>query len=214
MKNPFFSFEVALYITVDIKFDTMFERNKAHLKHWRKHTAVIPKGFLRYYVLKLLSKGPMSGTDIIGEIEKRTSGCWKPSPGSIYPLLAGLQDHEIIKEVPAGESGVKLYTLTEKGKELLGKGKKIRGEIKAKLKSLMPFIVFELFWFDVQPSREIEAFRENERRLLTALFELMENLEAGFSEETLRMANAVLNEVAEKIEELNASCEKERKENG
>jgi len=187
----------------------MLEHNKLHIKHWRKHTAAIPKGFLRFYVPKLLSKKSMSGMEIIEEIERRTAGCWKPSPGSIYPLLAWLQNRQVIEEVPTEESGVKLYRLTEKGRELLEKEKKIREELKNKLKSLMPFFVFELFWFNVQHSAEVEVLRESERRLLTALFELMENLEAKFSRKSLDEAKNVLNYASRKIEELNDELRKE-----
>jgi DNA-binding PadR family transcriptional regulator len=51
------------------------------------------------------------------EIEKRTGGFWKPSPGSVYPLLAWLQDNSYIREVPGEEDGVKRYTLTDKGRQ-------------------------------------------------------------------------------------------------
>jgi len=39
-------------------------------QHWMKHTASVPKGFLRYYVLKLLKEKPMSGSEIMVEIER------------------------------------------------------------------------------------------------------------------------------------------------
>jgi len=81
-----------------------------------RHTAAVPKGFLRYYVLKLLNEKPMSGSEMMSEIEKQTNGCWKPSPGSIYPLIAWLQDQGHIKEAPEQEAGIKRYTLTEQGK--------------------------------------------------------------------------------------------------
>ncbi|MBS7627233.1 PadR family transcriptional regulator, partial [Candidatus Bathyarchaeota archaeon] len=57
------------------------------LRHWLRHTAMVPKGFLRYKVLKLLKEKPMAGSEIMGVIEEQTGGYWRPSPGSIYPLL-------------------------------------------------------------------------------------------------------------------------------
>ncbi|RLI42575.1 hypothetical protein DRO59_03770 [Candidatus Bathyarchaeota archaeon] len=52
-------------------------------RHWIRHTASVPKGFLRYYVLKMLKEKPMSGSEIMREIERETGGRWKPSPGSV-----------------------------------------------------------------------------------------------------------------------------------
>ncbi len=60
----------------------------AHKKNWMRHTAMMPKGFIRFRVLESLSEKPTSVSELIGEIEKHTSGFWKPSPGSIYPLLS------------------------------------------------------------------------------------------------------------------------------
>ena len=54
----------------------------------------------------------MSGSELMEEIEKHTGGHWKPSPGSIYPLLSWLQDNGYIKELPS-ENGLKRYELTQ-----------------------------------------------------------------------------------------------------
>ena len=42
----------------------------------------------------------MSGSEIMEELEKRTGGRWKPSPGSVYPLLAWLLESGYTEEVP------------------------------------------------------------------------------------------------------------------
>jgi len=186
----------------------MFEHNSLPAKHWRKHTAAIPKGFLRYYVLKLLSVKPMSGAEMSGEIEKRTFGRWRPSPGSIYPLLAWLQVNGFIEEVPTEESGMKRYKLTEKGHKLLEKQKKIKDEMKSKLRLLAPPLLFELLWFDFYRHRNSEAFRDSARRFLSSLFESIENLEAKFSKEALEEIQKILDEAAQKIEEVNKKIKK------
>jgi len=103
-------------------------------RHWMRHMAMVPKGFLRYQVLKLLSEKPMSGSEIMSEIEKQTNGHWKPSPGSIYPLLAWLQDKGYIKEVPEQEAGTKRYTLTEQGKNFLEEHEKRREELRRRFR--------------------------------------------------------------------------------
>ena len=140
----FFSFwkslNISVDIDVDINGDMMFEKfpPPPRFRHWIRHMAAVPKGFLRYQVLELLNEKPLSGSEIISEIEKRTNGLWKPSPGSVYPLLAWLQDNGYIKEVPAEESGIKRYTLTDKGKKLLEEQRKIREQYKDKAKFLAP----------------------------------------------------------------------------
>ena len=55
---------------------------------WIKRTGGVPRGLLRFLVLNMLAKKPMSGSEIVEVIENETAGRWKPSSGSIYPLLA------------------------------------------------------------------------------------------------------------------------------
>ena len=47
-------------------------------------------------------------------LEERSKGKWRPSPGSIYPLLSSLEDEEIIKTVKT-EGRSKTYTLSKIG---------------------------------------------------------------------------------------------------
>jgi len=189
----------------------MFEHDSFPVKHWRRHTAAVPKGFLRYYVLKLLNIKPMSGAEMIEEIERRTSGCWKPSPGSIYPLLAWLQNNGFTEETPTEDGGMKHYKLTEEGQRLLKKQEKIRDEIKTKLKLLAPPLIFELLWFDVYRHENVETFRKSARRFLNSLFESMENLEVKFCKEALNEVKNILDDASLKIEEVNKKLRGESK---
>lgn len=73
------------------------------------------RGDVRAAILGLLAEEPMHGYQIISEIEKRSAGAWKPSPGSVYPTLQLLSDEGVID---AEESkGRKTYSLTEAGRE-------------------------------------------------------------------------------------------------
>lgn len=74
------------------------------------------KGYLRLIVMKTLSGKRLSGYGMIKEIEKKT-GTWKPSFGSIYPLLKKLLKEKLV-EVEA-EGRRKIYFLTEEGKKHL-----------------------------------------------------------------------------------------------
>ncbi|MBC7442877.1 MAG: PadR family transcriptional regulator [Ramlibacter sp.] len=72
------------------------------------------RGDVRAAVLLLLAEAPMHGYQIIHEIEERSNGAWKPSPGSVYPTLQLLADEGLIS---AEESnGRKTYSLTDEGR--------------------------------------------------------------------------------------------------
>jgi DNA-binding PadR family transcriptional regulator len=179
-----------------------------------RHTAMVPKGFIRYQVLESLGEKPMSGSEIINEIESRTNGRWKPSPGSIYPLLAWLQDNGHIKELPAEQSGMKRYELTESGKALLGEQKKIMVEQRKKMeeytKNHMRFRR-EMFFgppfmgalLAGLPEEKLVEARKTMRKLVTAFFELGRSIEEHASEEAFNEALKLLNSTAEKLEEIN-----------
>jgi len=189
-----------LNITVDIKGDINGDKLHPHKRHWMRHTAMVPKGFIRYHVLESLSEKPMSGSEIMNEIEKRTDGRWKPSPGSIYPLLSWLQDNNYVKELPAEESGMKRYTLTDKGRALLEEQREIRTKLRKEAKFMPP--PFLGLWFRIPAEKAVEMV-ESMRRLMTDFFELGSALEEKFSERAIEDVRKILNETAEKLEELN-----------
>lgn len=56
----------------------------------------------------------MHGYEMITELESRTGGMWRPSPGSVYPTLQLLEDEGLI--VSAESEGRKRFTLTDAGR--------------------------------------------------------------------------------------------------
>ena len=50
------------------------------------------RGDVRAAILMLLADRPMHGYEMIQEIAERSSGLWRPSPGSVYPTLQLLVD--------------------------------------------------------------------------------------------------------------------------
>jgi DNA-binding PadR family transcriptional regulator len=168
--------------------------------HWMRHMAAVPKGFLRYFVLRLLSEKPMSGSEIISEIEKRTDGRWKPSSGSIYPLLAWLQDKGYTKEVPEQEAGIKRYTLTDQGKAFLQEYVKRKEKLRKRFGFLMPpFPGFPGFNFHPKEARELIEAIEN---LRIAGWNLLDSLREKYSEEIATEAKEIIEKAAEKINEI------------
>jgi DNA-binding PadR family transcriptional regulator len=65
----------------------------------------------------MLAERPMHGYELIAELEARTGGRWKPSPGSVYPTLAALEDEGLV--VAAEEEGRKRFELTDAGRTWL-----------------------------------------------------------------------------------------------
>jgi DNA-binding PadR family transcriptional regulator len=69
---------------------------------------------VRAAVLALLAERPMHGYEMITELETRTGGVWRPSPGSVYPTLQLLEDEGLIVSEESG--GRKRFTLTDTGR--------------------------------------------------------------------------------------------------
>ncbi|MEV0197422.1 PadR family transcriptional regulator [Nonomuraea sp. NPDC050691] len=78
---------------------------------------VFGHGRLRLYLLKLLDESPRHGYEVIRLLQDRFLGVYSPSPGTIYPRLArleeeGLVTHEVV-------DGKKVFSITDKGREEL-----------------------------------------------------------------------------------------------
>src|SRR3954470_22162019 len=72
------------------------------------------RGDVRAAALVLLAEEPRNGYGLMQEIEERSEGEWRPSPGSVYPTLAQLQDEGLIRE--RDDAGRKAYELTDEGR--------------------------------------------------------------------------------------------------
>ena len=75
---------------------------------WSKRTH---KG-LRRWILYLVRDGPKSGAEVMDIMESNLQGWWRPSPGSIYPMLSKLVEEGLLTQ-----SEDKKYSLTGKGRE-------------------------------------------------------------------------------------------------
>ncbi len=180
--------------------DIMFDGPSRPSRGWLRHTASVPKGFLRYFVIRLLKDKPMSGSEMMEEIEELTGGRWKPSPGSIYPLLVQLRDNGYTKELPAGEGGIKRHMLTEKGYRFYEEQAEFGKRLRKKLEFMAP-LLFGGFWFSPH-SEELRGIREPVRRFAMALIDLRAALEENLTERAIREVGEILNEYAEEIEEV------------
>jgi DNA-binding PadR family transcriptional regulator len=77
------------------------------------------RGNVRAALLALLAERPMHGYEMIRELDERTGGVWRPSPGSVYPTLQLLEDEDRVTSHEEG--GKRLFALSDTGREEVAK---------------------------------------------------------------------------------------------
>ena len=169
-------------------------RHGHFMKHWMRHAAMVPKGYLRYQLLNKLNEKPMSGSEIMSELESETRGYWRPSPGSIYPLLAWLQDQKLITEAEQTEPGIRRYKLTDSGKTFLQTETKSREEINKNLQSLGNM------WYGPR-WRNAGETGKTAREFFRAVRELHHELRRDHPKEIIEPAKLALEEATNKVQE-------------
>jgi DNA-binding PadR family transcriptional regulator len=75
------------------------------------------RGDIRTAALLLLAEEPRNGYQIMQEVEERSDGVWRPSPGSVYPALQQLEDEGLIRSEET--DGRKSFRLTDAGEAYL-----------------------------------------------------------------------------------------------
>src|SRR4051794_14667848 len=86
----------------------------------------IRRGEVRAALLVLLDEQPMNGYGLMQEIEQRSKGAWRPSPGSVYPALALLEDEGLVAQEET--DGRKVYALTDTGRAHVEENRESLGE--------------------------------------------------------------------------------------
>jgi len=94
---------------------------------------IVPRGFLKSYILKLLKSGRKHGYDIIKSIENETG--WKPSAGGIYTTLHDLDESGFVIKFKEGRR--KYYKLTKKGEKFIEKFDKSLNEMKGRFRNFV-----------------------------------------------------------------------------
>ncbi|GAA3712827.1 hypothetical protein GCM10022224_093010 [Nonomuraea antimicrobica] len=136
---------------------------------------VFGHGRLRLYLLKLLEESPRHGYEVIRLLQDRFLGVYSPSPGTIYPRLArleeeGLVTHEVVE-------GKKVFSITDKGRE----------ELNARLDELDD-LEQEISASVRDIAREVkEDVRDTVKSLRDELTRMAKDVRTGAVEDTLRM---------------------------
>ncbi|HLC57000.1 MAG TPA: PadR family transcriptional regulator [Candidatus Nanoarchaeia archaeon] len=115
---------------------------------------------LKYIVIQLLQEKPHSGYDLMKAIYESCG--WKPSPGSMYPVLEGLAKSK--KVVIRIDGKKKVYSLTPEGsreaKKALDETGKVVDKLMQNLKLFSRIYMHEDKWFE---SGVMNAFEELRR---------------------------------------------------
>jgi DNA-binding PadR family transcriptional regulator len=72
------------------------------------------RGNVKAAILAVLVEKPMHGYEVMQQLEERSGGMWRPSPGSIYPTLQLLEDQGLVKSEEV--EGRRVFSLTDDGK--------------------------------------------------------------------------------------------------
>ncbi len=72
------------------------------------------RGNVKAAILAVLAENPMHGYEVMQQLEERSGGMWRPSPGSIYPTLQLLEDQGLVRSEEV--DGRRVFSLTDDGK--------------------------------------------------------------------------------------------------
>jgi DNA-binding PadR family transcriptional regulator len=159
-----------------------------------KHPKIgVPRGLLRHISFQFLIEGPMSGSEIVDRIEECTD--WRPSPGSIYPLLSHMQEMGFIRVHENEDPTLKRFELTEEGRshveEFLAHGEHMKSRNRN---------IRKMYW------RLHMGMTEELYASLGALLDAIENAYTGHREDEAvsDRLKAALDSAVNKIKEIEA----------
>ncbi len=146
---------------------------------------------LRHITLNILKQEPMSGSELTEQIYEYAD--WRPSPGSMYPLLAGLQEEGLITPYENEDPTLKRFTLTDEGARLVEVHKREDQEYRNRNKSIR-----KMYW---------RLHRDMSLDLYTGFSNFLDTFEEVFTEtgqtETAReKLISVLDGAVEKLREI------------
>ena len=93
---------------------------------WGGRRRRMGRGDVRAALLVLLEEEPLTGYGLMEEIERRSGGAWRPSPGSVYPALQLLEDDGLVRAEET--EGRKPFALTDAGRTYVAEHRERLGE--------------------------------------------------------------------------------------
>src|SRR5882672_7372072 len=93
----------------------------------RRRRQWFESGDMKYVILKLVQDKPRHGYEVMKELEERLHGCYRPSPGTVYPTLQWLEDEGLVSAKDV--EGKKIFEITEAGRAFLEEHRDVVEEI-------------------------------------------------------------------------------------
>lgn len=166
------------------------------LKRHPRRQIGIPKGMLFHITLSILKRASMSGIELMDEIEYYTD--WRPSPGSVYPLLSKLEEQRLITPVESEDPTLKRYGLTPTGVQAVEEYRKLASHVRSRYHS-----IHKMYW------RLFEGMREELFEAQSSLFKAIEKIHPLLKNDldaSSRIRELLLETVKE-IEKINRQVE-------
>ena len=101
---------------------------------WFRVGRMLAQGDLKLLALALIAEQPRHGYELIKLIEEKTSDCYSPSPGVVYPTLTFLEEAGYV--TAESEGAKKRYTITDEGRAYLEENRDIADMILARLAAI------------------------------------------------------------------------------
>jgi len=101
---------------------------------WFRVGRMLAQGDLKLLALALIAEQPRHGYEIIKLIEEKTSGCYSPSPGVVYPTLTFLEEAGYV--TAESEGAKKRYTITEQGRAYLDENRDVADMVLERLSAI------------------------------------------------------------------------------
>jgi len=103
---------------------------------------VFRHGRLRLYLLRLLDEEPRHGYEVIRMLRDQFMGVYAPSPGTIYPRLARLEEEGLVTHDDV--DGRKVYRITDAGRQELHEREDELAELEQELSDSVRDVVREV----------------------------------------------------------------------
>ncbi|MCB2078620.1 MAG: PadR family transcriptional regulator [Novosphingobium sp.] len=158
-------------------------------EHRGKRRRMFDQDELQVLLLGLLSEKTSHGYELIREIESRSSGGYKPSPGVIYPALTYLEEAGLVRP-EQDDASRKTYALTQQGAEQASASQAAFAALGARLASVA----------QVHERTDAAPIRRAMHGLKTAVFAKLSDDQTD--RETLFRVVEIIDEAARKIERI------------
>jgi len=112
---------------------------RARIHRWHGYPE---RGWIQFLILRILHEKPMYGYQLLEEIEKRSAGCHRLQPGSLYTILRRMEHRGMLKSkwerIETGPDR-RVYTVTDVGTRALKMGLEMVVRRKALMDDLVDF---------------------------------------------------------------------------